>query len=338
MQAYTKLKENRQGLRDIIPLPKPFTLVVEPSSLCNFKCTMCFQSTSSSRYFADNRRNMPFELYENIIRQIKDWDGGKFKVMKLSLYGEPFLNPRFCDMLALASNSYIAERIETTSNVSLLTPYMSRRLITGKLDYLRVSVYSPDQDKHERITGSNIKVGVIHENLRVLQAIKREMDSKTPFVAVKMLDAYSDENERFREMYSDVADEVYIDKPHNWVGSEEKSFTRSLYGGDNPNFHTDMQSQDNGQYACGQSFYILSVRSNGDIAPCCVDYAGGTNVGNINDTSLKEIWQGEPMRHFWTTQLSNNKHQNPSCRNCEIYRSSYYSRDNVDGVSIERLL
>ena len=55
MLKYTQLKNaNRQNLRDVLPLGKPFTLLVEPSSLCNFKCIhniIKYQHTFTCRYY-----------------------------------------------------------------------------------------------------------------------------------------------------------------------------------------------------------------------------------------------------------------------------------------------
>ncbi|MDR0221799.1 MAG: radical SAM protein [Lachnospiraceae bacterium] len=338
MLDYTKLKDdNRKTLRDIIPLEKPFTLVVEPSSLCNFRCIMCYHSTKANDYFNANKRLMPFDLYELLIKQAAEWEGDRFKVLKLSLYGEPLMNPEFCRMLALAHEKQIAERIETTSNVSLLTPEVSEGLVRGGLDYIRVSIYSPLQDKHEQITSAKIEITKIKNNLEILQEIKQKRGSQTPFVAVKMLDTYGEENELFREMYQDVADEIYIDKPHNWIATEEKSFIDALYGEGNDSVVVDLNGQNNDCKACGVSFYTFAVRNNGDASPCCVDWSGGTNIGNIRENPLKDIWQGERMKAFWKMQLAGQNHKNPSCRNCNIYKSNYYSKDNVDGVPVERL-
>jgi radical SAM protein with 4Fe4S-binding SPASM domain len=83
------------------------------------------------------------------------------------------------------------------------------------------------------------------------------------------------------------------------------------------------------------SFYTLSVRINGDVAPCCVDYAGGTNIGNLINTPLKELWQGSTMKEFWKMQLRGMNHNNPSCRYCDLFKNRYYARDKVDGIMID---
>jgi radical SAM protein with 4Fe4S-binding SPASM domain len=240
-------------------------------------------------------------------------------------------------MLMSARDADIAERIETTSNVSLLTPEICEGLVRGGLDYIRVSVYSPIQEKHEKITGSDIKTERIYRHLQTLRETKLRLSSPIPYVAVKMLDTYGEENEVFRAMYQDVADELYIERPHNWIAGE-KDFLGALYGESSEDLKKDLREQANGRSACGMSFYTLSVRNGGDISPCCVDWSGGTNIGNIAETTLKEAWQGESMRAFWKMQLLNENDRNPSCKNCDVYKSNYYAKDDVDGTPVERLI
>ncbi|MCC6296818.1 MAG: radical SAM protein, partial [Pseudomonadales bacterium] len=94
MLKYTALKStNRQNLMEVLPLCKPFTVLIEPSSLCNFKCVQCFQSLRQESYFTRNRLNMPLARFERVVAQLRAWPGPQLKVLKLSLYGEPLVNP-----------------------------------------------------------------------------------------------------------------------------------------------------------------------------------------------------------------------------------------------------
>jgi MoaA/NifB/PqqE/SkfB family radical SAM enzyme len=230
MIRYTELKNtNRHNLMEVLPLAKPFTLLVEPSSLCNFHCIHCFQSLKQDNYFTRNRMNMPLARFQRIVEQMQAWPGEKLKVLKLSLYGEPLLNQDFGAMLRLAKEAAIADRIETTTNASLLTPEVAQNMVDCQLDYLRVSIYATDAARHREITGSGIAPEVIHENLRVLQEIKRQRGSERPFVSPKMLDTYDQtQNDAFKAMYQDVADELYLDKPHNWIQTGEQTFTEKI--------------------------------------------------------------------------------------------------------------
>lgn len=340
MIRYTALKNtNRHDLREVIPLAKPYTLLIEPSSLCNFRCVQCFQSLKQDNYFTHNRKNMPLERFEKIIRQLKEWPGEKLKVLKLSLYGEPLVNKDFCEMLRIAKDADIADRIETTSNVSLLTPEIAKKLVEYGLDYLRVSIYSADAERHKNITNSTVVPQDIHHNLAVLKDIKKESGSERPFVSPKMLDTFDEkQNDAFMEMYKDVADELYLDKPHNWIQTEEESFVDRIYGSDSVKAEDDFRKNSSARIACPMAFTTMAVRCNGDVSPCCVDFIGGTNLGNMEENSLQEIWNSRKWLDFQIMQLENRKHENSSCARCDIFQSDHYTRDNIDGFPVEKLL
>lgn len=340
MLKYTELKEHkRQNLIDIIPLKKPFTLLIEPSNYCNFKCVSCFQSLKSKNYLTENRGFMSMELYQNIIEQFQHWEGDKLKVLKLSLYGEPLTNPQFGEMLKIAKEAEIAERIETTTNASLLTEELCEQLVKYEIDYIRVSIYGGNQKRYEEVTGCpQVSIDKIWNNLKMIQDFKKEQHKEKPFVSAKMLDTYSEENEEFLERFQSVADEVYIDKPHNWVASDEKSFIGSLYGDEQEDaLKKDLQQTYQKRIACPMAFTTLAIRSNGEVSPCCVDWIGGTNLGNMKNISIREIWDGDVMYEFRKMQLENRRNENPSCRNCDLADNDYYIRDNIDGFPVEKL-
>lgn len=340
MIKYTELKKhNRHNLMDIIPLKKPFTLLIEPSNFCNFRCVSCFQSLKGDNYLTQHRGLMDMDLFMKIIDQFQKWDGDKLKVLKLSLYGEPFTNPYFCKMLQIAKEANIAERIETTTNASLLTPAICEKLVKYEIDYIRVSIYGGNQKRYEEVTGcSNADIEQIYNLLKCIQDIKKAMGKDKPFVSAKMLDTYTEENEMFLTKFEDVADEVYIDKPHNWVATEEKSFIGSLYKEEQKEaLSKDLEETMSNRIACPMPFTTMSIRSDGAVSPCCVDWVGGTNIGNINDTNIRDIWNGEEMFQFRKMQLENHRDRNTSCRNCELVENDYYTRDNIDGFPVEKL-
>lgn len=339
MIKYSKLKEHkRQNLIDIIPINKPFTLLIEPSNFCNFKCVQCFQSIKSDSYLTKHRGLMNIDLYNEIINQFKDWNGEKLKVLKLGMYGEPFTSPDFCEMLRIAKEAEISERIETTTNASLITKEICEKLVEYGIDYIRVSIYSPGQERHDSITNSKIDIENIYDTLKYIQEQKKEKGLNKPFVSAKMLDTYSSENEEFLNKYKAVADEVYIDKPHNWVGHEEKNFIDSLYSEDKKiQLENDLAETMSNRIACPMPFTTLAVRNNGDVSPCCVDWIGETNLGNILKTNIKDIWNSEEMYQFRKMQLENRRCENVSCKNCGVILNDYYTRDNIDEFPVGKL-
>lgn len=338
MIRYTELKStNRRKLMEILPLKKPFTVLLEPSSRCNFKCVQCFQGSKEDNYFTRSRMNMPLARFRRVIRQLQAWKGPRIKVLKLSLYGEPLVNPDFCEMLRIAAKADVAERIETTTNASLLTRAIAEKLVKYGLDYARVSVYAPSQRRHEKITGSKMSIGAIHRNLMLLQEIKKRSNSKKPFICAKMLDTYGPENDRFLEMYRDAADEAYIDKPHNWIKTGSADFMKNYYRADIGAALGDLKLHSTRRAACPMAFTTMAVRSNGAVSPCCVDFIGGTNLGNVDEQPLREIWNSDSWFEFQKMQLQGRKNENYSCSRCDICSSDHYTRDNIDGFPPEKM-
>ena len=280
---------------------------------------------------------MPLARFQRVIEQLQAWPGPKIKVLKLSLYGEPLVNTDFCEMVRIAREADVAERIETTTNASLLSREVAERLVEYQLDYVRVSIYAFEQERHRTVTGANVHIGAIHENLLILREIRKRKGSEKPFVSCKMLDAYGTENERFIRLYKDVADEVYIDEPHGWIKVDGADFIRNYYEEDAESVVTDLERNSTRRTACPMAFTTMAIRNNGDVAPCCVDFVGGTNLGNMEERSLQEIWNSDRWYEFQKMQLENRKDGNYSCARCDIYLSDHYTRDNIDGFPVEKL-
>ena len=338
MLKYTELKsKDRQNLMEVLPLAKPFTVLIEPSSLCNFRCIQCFQSIATPSYFTRNRMNMPLGRFREVVEQLKDWPGDRHKVLKLSLYGEPLISPDFAKMLRVASLAGVAERIETTTNASLLTRDLAEALVECQMDYVRVSIYSADPERHRQITQSAVAVSAIHENLRMLRDVKRAHGSDKPFVSCKMLDAYGEENGSFLAAYRGVADEVFIDKPHGWINVDGADFIGTYYQEGAQDALHDLQAHSTARVACPMAFTTMAVRSNGDVSPCCVDFIGGTSLGNVDGLSLREIWQSDAWYEFQKMQLEGRKDENSSCARCDIYLSDHYTLDTIDGFPVGKL-
>jgi radical SAM protein with 4Fe4S-binding SPASM domain len=338
MIKYTDLKSTeRHDLRECLPLAKPFTVLVEPTSRCNFRCVQCFQSLEDAPEFKERRAHMPLSRFHAVMDQLKSWPGGKHKVLKLSLYGEPLLSPDFPEMLRLARQADVSERIETTTNASLLTAPVAEAMVSNRLDYLRVSIYSADPARHQAITGSHTEIGDVLGNLRRLQEVKRAAGSNRPFVSCKMLDAYGPENDLFLATFAEVADEVYIDKPHSWIKLDGADFIGTYYEEGAQDVRRDLDANCTNRVACPMAFTTMAVRSTGRVSPCCVDFVGATELGSVEELALSRLWTSDAWYEFQVMQLEGRRRENFSCARCDIVRSDYYTLDDIDGFPVGRL-
>lgn len=314
-------RTSRQILADILPLPMPMSLHIEPTNVCNFRCVSCPQSLSGYKRTVGYYQKMDMTLYEKILSDVKEM--GMLKALKLFGYGEPMLHPELGRMVRLAKEMKVADRIEFTSNVTMLNEKMIRQLIEAQLDYLRVSIYSLDQTAHESFTQTKFRVEHIYENLKHFREIRDMSGSHKPFLYIKMFDFTTpEEAERFRQLYKPIADELSFEIVHNMSG----------YRNIEEHLGIDIPVRIP-KRICPQPFYMAAVAANGDVTICCVDWSLSAKVGNMNEQSLREIWFGERFQHYRRLTIEGHAYKIDACKNCTW---NWSHPDNLDNLTPER--
>ena len=280
------------------PLPIPLTLYVEPTNICNFRCSMCPESLPNYKEQAGYYQRMPLEIYLKIIEDLKGW--GRVKSLKFYFLGEPLLNGSLRLMIRLARDAEIAERLELTTNASLITEQKAEDLVNSGLHYVRISVYGLDNNGHELTTGSRWKASQIRENVARFKQIRDEMGSKTPILYAQFFSRSKAETRQFEEAWKPIVDETGIEPLHNWAGAPLVNI------GDQTPITTP----------CPAPFYMLVIRADGSVSACCVDWAGQLVVGNVLESTLQEIWQGTKLQSLQAAHLCGKRDRIEACRNC----------------------
>ena len=330
--TYSQLRNSqRQPLEEQLPLDLPFSIYIEPTNKCNFKCLQCPTSFSDYKDIVGFSSFMDMNLYKKILDDIKKM--GKLKSLKLYLNGEPLLHKNIVEMIMLASNLDITDRIEMTTNAALLTEDLSKNLINSGLTYLRISIYSIIEEKNQQITNSKIGIDKIFNNIKNFKKLRDEYKNHTPFLYVKMIDTFDKkENEDFINKYKDIADEVAIEAPMNWNGYLKRDYINNLYNEKSNDINREILFA-NKKEICPFPFYSLVINCNGDVGVCCVDWNIKTKIGNIKEKNLSEIWFGENLRNFRKMHINKYRHKNESCKNCTYL---YTSPDNIDNLSYKK--
>lgn len=339
-KKYSDLQNDRQKLSELLPLKKPLSIFIEPTNRCNFKCKMCAHGLDNYSLMCGPLMDMSDECFDKIISDLKKWtisDGNiPFKVIRLYLEGEPFLNKNIISFLHKIRENILVDRLEITTNGSILTEEYIDGIIKNQLDYIRISIYSVDSAKNKWITKNNISPDKIKDNIIRLRDKRNQLGADKPFIYVKLIDTFSDENQKFIDMYKDIADEVCIETPMNWTNNSNNNFIKKYLQDDSmveaANNKIVMESSE--KYACPYPFYSLSIKSNGDVLVCCVDYLRDTKIGNVLEQTLEEIWNGKSLYELRRLHLTHKKHLNKSCRHCQIPERQP-SEDNIDDICID---
>jgi radical SAM protein with 4Fe4S-binding SPASM domain len=69
-------------------------------------------------------------------------------------------------------------------------------------------------------------------------------------------------------------------------------------------------------YRCYFPWHSVSILWDGSVVPCCRDYNGVEIIGDLNNQSLEEIWNGEKMKNL-RKELVSGRITNKLCNPCQ---------------------
>ena len=321
---YTGLRKRpRLDLAELVPIPGPLAIYVEPTNKCNFSCSFCPESLENFFSLSGGRHTLSLADFELIVSQLKDF-GQKVKVLNFYMMGEPLINRSLPDMIRSARESDVAERISVTSNGSLLRGTALDRLIENPPDFLRISIYGPTESSHSEVTKAPIRLDSIKDNLAAF--ISARGSGRLPHLYVKMIDQGAVANSQFLEGFGHLSDEIEIEPAMDWDSSVSVNFS-----GLKSDALLQTKFFSHRKEVCPSPFYTLVIHADLSVSVCCVDWSKKTTVGSLHDESLREIWSGERLREFQRMHLSRRSSENEACRNCKFIHTY---PDNLDSLSL----
>lgn len=67
---------------------------------------------------------------------------------------------------------------------------------------------------------------------------------------------------------------------------------------------------------CRAAFYQVTIYSNGDVGTCCLDYRHAYNLGNVIESSVREVLNSLEMHEFQKKLLAGDRKMFPICQKC----------------------
>lgn len=297
------IRKDRKPLWELLPLKQPLRINIDPCDVCNFKCDFCFQS--KEKEFRGNV--MTVEMFEKAIVQLKEFDA-PINVIHLYGLGEPFLNRNLPQFIRRIKEENAAKEVKTTTNGSLLTHSLIDELVEAGLDEITISLNGLKDEDFERIVNTKICFDRMLDNIQYLYAHKRSCH-----VHIKIIGDYfsKKEQEYFVKIIGEYADTINIDGATNhWSGFKDTAKEQQQYKVGGGTFKE--------WPVCAFCFYELAVHSDGSVSPCSADWQKDKqNLGNITESSLKEIWESEKRREMLISFLKGTKNPYAACRECE---------------------
>lgn len=274
----------------------PLLLAIEPTSICNLRCVMCFQADVS--FSGDKERNgyMPFETFRRVIDEASE---NSLCAIVLASRGEPLLHKQIGEMISYAKKKGILD-VKLNTNATCLTAEKTRELLDSGLDTLVFSVDSHVAEEYEHIRPP-AKFSRVLNNIEQFNEIRsRDFPNactRTRVSAVQL--NLGQDVEEARKFWRGRADEF----GHRWVIDRLNIYDYEAVERMRP---------------CSLLWERLYVWHDGIINTCDEDYQSKMNLGRLgeNGLTIKQAWHSPRMTKYRDLHGAGNKNSISPCDKC----------------------
>lgn len=309
---------NRQKLGRIFPIDTPFTVILDTSEACNFRCNYCFRSCKDKKVwgYAKERNLMTRDTFQIAFTQLMDFPK-PVRQVSLSNHGEPLMNRDISWMARYMRNQGYEGRISIHTNASLLDEIFAEELAEAGFSRIVISIQGLSKRKYRDVCGANVDFDRLIKSIEILHKVRKsdltEIDVKIADSALSL-----DEQADFYKIFTPIADKVFVEK------------TVPIW----KDFSIDSKSEFNNKFGqvfpiqqcCPLIFHTIVVTPKGDVYPC-TQLLCPHCLGNIRENTLKYYWDCDE-RYFLLREiltLSTPK----MCEGCYIRQNSIYSEEDM---------
>jgi len=288
----------------------PVTVSIEPTTACNLRCPEC---PSGLRAFSRDIGNLKEDFFRKTIGELHR------DLLYLIFYfqGEPYINPKFLDMVAFAHSKKIYTI--TSTNGHFLDDDNARRTVESGLDRLIISVDGTTQEIYEqyRIAG---KLDTVLEGARNIVKWKKKLKSSSPHVVFQFLVLRPNEHQ-IPEIYR-LAREIGVD--------EVKLKTAQVYDYEQGNpliptldRYARYRQMPDGKWQvkhaltpyCWKLWHSCVITWDGIVVPCCFDKDAQYKLGDLKTATFSALWHS-PAYYDFRRAILRGRDQIDICKNC----------------------
>ena len=318
----------RQKLADIIPLPAPFTVYIEQTRYCNFKCFYCIHSTRDEKNGPFQKLNyeikhMNEDDFNKIVNDLKEFPQGSIKRIVFSGLGEPLANPNLPKYVKRITESNIAKRVEIITNGLLLNQNNINELIKNGITNINISIQGLNAQTYSEVCSAKIDFNNFLNTLEYLYNNKKQAK-----IYIKIVDAAlknKDEEKLFYDTFSKYADRIYIE--HLVQMQQSLESIKDMVDG--KSFYGEDVIAD--RKVCSPAFYFMQIGCDLDVFPCPVPgLSRALSMGNAKTQTLLDIWNGKKRLNFLKALLRFQKDKFLDCNGCTCYNAANHPTEYLD--------
>jgi radical SAM protein with 4Fe4S-binding SPASM domain len=270
----------------------PIHLDFEFFDLCNQSCSFCPRNETlhNNNYPINTKSKLDWSVVKKVAAEAKE---NNLYSVNFGAYAEPLVYERIFDAVKLfIDNGVVDTRLIT--NGLLLNKYYND-IFGSKLLNLYVSLDAYTEETYFKQRGKGFQR--VKDNLLGFLDEKEKRNSIFPIVRVSFVENPKNvhEKEDFIEYWKNKVD--FIDVQHMI------DYTKAPVA--------EISSK---KWNCMDPFKRVSIISTGEVLPCCTFHGRTLAVGDIYKQSIKEIWDGEEIKHL-RNKLLNDKSE--ICNICQ---------------------
>lgn len=304
---------------------KPLTMDIEPTTGCNFRCTMCQVSSPNFK-----SRNMNIDTFKTLVKS-----NPQLIKVKLQGMGEPLVNKHFFEMIGICYENGIF--VETVTNGSLLTEDNIEKIFNAKSIYrISISIDGSTKEIFEKIRVKS-NFNTVIDNIKNLSSrIKKEKKNINlrALCLVQKVNFHQFENiiELCKDLgFNELEFQVQLT---GWGKSdwEEKNSLSDIGYRDlhNKNYLRDIIKKYNNKFfkasivesnllsknnKCSYPWHNPYISAEGKVVTCCMIADPKINsMGDINKDNFDKIWNSNEYLDF-RESITNHKLKD-FCKNC----------------------
>lgn len=288
----------------------PISISIEPTTSCNLRCPEC---PSGLRSFSRPTGMLDPNLFQKVLSELHP----QLAYLTFYFQGEPFLNPRFLEMVAIAHRAGIYT--STSTNAHYFTDDVARQTIESGLDRLIISIDGTSQETYMQYRVGGRLEKVLGGTKKIVEW-KRKLKSATPHIIFQFLVVAPNEHQ-IPDVFQLAAelgvDEVKLKTAQIYdfengsplIPSQDK-YSRYLKGKDGRwQIKNPLLNQ------CWQMWSSCVITWDGKVVPCCFDKDASHTLGSMQDENFRSLWRGNAYKKFRQSILRSRK-EIDICTNC----------------------
>ena len=215
------------------------------------------------------------------------------------------LHPKAVELIEYAKK--VDARVGLITNGSRFTEKSSIRLLEAQVDMIEFSVDAADPETYDLVR-KGLNWDRLLKNVKRMVALRNKLKSKTKIIA-SAVNQVGVDIEKVAVFWDPLVDDFQRRKYLTWgINDPARSADPTPY------------LPPEKRIPCPFIFERLNIDSRGRVMVCGFDIAGVTDMGNVHERSIKDIWHGSEFEGFRQRHLAGRGSEIDFCKDCPDWK------------------